>query len=327
MALRRLGCDLGNFGVKVAQDDGTNFTFEARCEEFDAENYINAQTVLMYEPNTYLLNSGEFDNETIKANRSNLRECLVGALAMASNIKDKDRVLIGVGLPIIQYAKYKDDFREKLLKNNSVIKCGYGLQGSTIMKTIHIDDIQVFPEGVAAYWAMADKLLGRKAPMLIIVDIGGRTTDVCTIVRNLDGTTTPCNPDTIPYGTLKAYELIYKKFNSFSNNKGIPYTFTIEDVEPILYKGQILDERFDELDKEGYANLAYDRVAKHIARFVKESNPDYGKALVVITGGGASRFGTKVQSYFPDNSVVDGDIYSNAKGYLAALGSDVTTEE
>ena len=330
--IKKLGVDLGNFGIKVSQDVGNNFTFESRCKTYDSSNYIFYNPVtLMYNDQNYLLGEGIFDHEIFKIKRSNLKECLAGAIAMADSIEDKDRLIIGVGLPILQYGQYKDKFRDILLGNNRTVKCSYGTYGQSLTKTVHIDDIEVFPEGIAAYWGiedklddywdMAGKLRRTNPPMLIIVDIGGRTTNICTVVRNLDGTTTPRNPDTIPYGTLMAYGLMCRKFNSFAIDKCISYTFTIEDIEPILYKGQVLDERFDTLDKDGYANLAYDKVAKHIIRSVKESNPDYDKALVVITGGGACRFGEKVQMYLPNNSVIDDNIYSNANGYLAALQS------
>lgn len=320
MAIKKMGIDLGNFGIKVVTTWMEPFMFEARTKEYDESEYpMGGVKVLSYDDKNLVLGDGDFDHENKKVKRSNLKDCLTGAIAQAC--EDKDEVIIGVGLPADQYLIDKEDMKKILSFKGDRVTVSYGdpKMEEVVKKTIYIKDIIVMPESLAAYWALEEELVEERTSEIIMNDIGGRTTDLCTIKRNIDGTVTPFAPKTEALGTLKAYELMSTHFTKLAQNKDIDYTFSTEIIESYVEKGLDLGEMFDFIDKEGYVKQAYKNISDKIARFIKRSNPEYGKALIVTVGGGGSKMGKYVKEHFPNNCKLVNDIYCNAKGFLKGV--------
>lgn len=327
MATKKLGIDLGNFGIKVYSDFMKPFMFEARTKEYEEDEYsMGGVNVLSYEDKEIILGEGDFEHENRKVKRSDIRDCFVGALAQCC--ENKDEVIVGVGLPADQHMIDKEALLEVLSFKGDKITFTYGdpKRDKLVQKTVYIKSITVFPESLAAYWALADELSKVRTTEIIMTDIGGRTTDLCNIERLLNGSVRPSSPKTETLGTLKAYEKMADYFTKLSRERDIDYAFNTEMMEAYVEKGLDLGEMFDFIDKDAFVKLCYKKIADKIVKFIKKSNPEYGKAMIVIVGGGASKIGPYVKEKLP-NCMIFEDIYSNAKGYFEGVKQLTADEE
>ena len=173
---------------------------------------------------------------------------------------------IVVGLPIQQYKNDKDKIK-RLIENN---RCA-NVNG----KQIVISDVAVAPEGASAIYNMDSNLkesIGKK--QLIIVDIGGRTTDITMFFNNKIQ-----DIKTIPVGALNIYQDIVNYINTKYNQ-----SFILEDGEIVLEDGLFLDgERKD-------ISFITPILKKYFNSIYKELQLKFNlnKGFVYLTGGGSN---------------------------------------
>lgn len=171
-----------------------------------------------------IVGEGEFQTDFNKSMKENTLPLLFSALALSDPKEQYFQVVLG--LPIQQYKSNKKELVAFIEDNKSkeVIIGGN-------KRDIVITDIEVAPEGASAYYNLTldeKNRLGNK--QLIIVDIGGRTTDVCLFKDKRIK-----DYKTIPVGMLN----IYADIVSIVNEK---YTesFKLEEGEDILKDGLFL---------------------------------------------------------------------------------------
>ena len=153
-----------------------------------------------------------------------------------------------VGLPLIQYQEDKEYLINRILQSKLV------------------DDVEVVPEGVLT-------VPGEYEGM--VIDIGGRTTDICMLV-NENGIRKVRKPISIPKGALNLE-------NEFINriNKTYGLDLTQLDAERIIKNGLFIYGKQQPVDIEIFKDFVEDIVRKiQIDYSIKTNN-------VVIVGGGS----------------------------------------
>ena len=111
-----------------------------------------------------------------------------------------------------------------------------------------IEDIEVAPEGASAYYNIEyDKRIDIGNKQLIMLDIGGRTTDVSMFINKKIS-----DIKTISVGMLNVYQDIIDTINTeYTEN------FTLEDGELILrnyFKDELKSTTLAEVKKDNYVN-------------------------------------------------------------------------
>lgn len=251
-----IGVDLGNYAVKTSEK--VSFLSKITQEEsFLNEDEININGT------DYFIGRGEFSTDWVKSKKNNTLPMLFTAIYKSSNETVNQIV---VGLPIQQYKNDKDKIK-RLIENN---RCA-NVNG----KQIVISDVAVAPEGASAIYNMDSNLkesIGKK--QLIIVDIGGRTTDITMFFNNKIQ-----DIKTIPVGALNIYQDIVNYINTKYNQ-----SFILEDGEIVLEDGLFLDgERKD-------ISFITPILKKYFNSIYKELQLKFNlnKGFVYLTGGGSN---------------------------------------
>lgn len=251
-----IGVDLGNYAVKTSEK--VSFLSKITQEEsFLNEDEININGT------DYFIGRGEFSTDWVKSKKNNTLPMLFTAIYKSSNETVNQIV---VGLPIQQYKNDKDKIK-RLIENN---RCA-NVNGNQIV----ISDVAVAPEGASAIYNMDSNLkesIGKK--QLIIVDIGGRTTDITMFFNNKIQ-----DIKTIPVGALNIYQDIVNYINTKYNQ-----SFILEDGEIVLEDGLFLDgERKD-------ISFITPILKKYFNSIYKELQLKFNlnKGFVYLTGGGSN---------------------------------------
>lgn len=282
------GVDLGNFEVKTSQ----RVSFLAKISEDDI---FNEENLVTFNGKRLFVAEGEFSTDWNKSLKENTLPLLFTALARSSQ---ENIFQVVLGLPVEQYKKNKDTLKA-LIENNrmSTIKIGDEL------RNIIITDVDVAPECAAAYYNLSTQnkqLIGNKP--LIIVDIGGRTTDVCLFINGKIA-----KVKTIPTGMLNVHADIVKRVNS-------DYTesFTLEEGQNILSDGLFLEGKNQDI------SFIKPILVKHFNSIWKalQLEFDVNKGYVLLTGGGSLNFRQAFKNRLPGNLILSDDpIFDNALGF------------
>ncbi|GAA0076222.1 hypothetical protein UT300005_06000 [Clostridium sp. CTA-5] len=293
-----LGIDLGNFGVNTSEND----FFYSRISDisnFSEENKIN------YEGTDLYIGDGEFSTDWNKSQKENTLPLLFSALARSSN---ENFFQIVLGLPIQQYKTNKDEFKKYIEDNR-----GKTIIYKGIKREIIISDVLIAPEGAAAYYNLSieqKKIIGNKP--LIIVDIGGRTTDVCLFenkkIRFVK---------TIPVGMLNVYKDIIDNVNT-------TYTedYKLEDGELILREGLFLRGKQQDI------TFIKPILQRHFNSIYKDLQLNFNtsKGYVLLTGGGGITFKQAFKNRLENLIISNDPVFDNAKGFKR-LGESIWQEK
>lgn len=159
-----IGVDIGNYSVKTSEL--VNFISKvSESSSFTEENKITI------DGEVYYISSGEFSTDWNKSQKDNTIPLLYSALARCEGNYFK----IVLGLPVGQYKKNKESLKAKIEENNFKHVLFKNKE-----KDILITDVLIAPEGASTYYNLTSEQkesIGNK--QLLIVDIGGRTTDIC----------------------------------------------------------------------------------------------------------------------------------------------------
>lgn len=278
-----LGVDLGSYSVKTS----TKFTFFSKFTQEESFTDINR---IKFNNNFYNIGEGEFSTDWDKSNKSNTLILLYSAIAKSTNENINQIVL---GLPVQQYKKNKNKLID-LVENN---RCG------TINdRDIIISDITVAPEGASAYYAMdieTRQKIGNK--QLIIIDVGGRTTDIVVFENK-----TIIDIKTIPVGMLNMYQEVIDYVNS-------KYTesLNLEDGEIILKEGLFLNGETQDI------KFIRPILERNFNTIFKELQLKYNlnKGYTYLTGGGTFALGLAFKNRLKNLLISKNPIFDNALGF------------
>lgn len=278
-----LGVDIGTYSVKTS----TKVTFFSKFTQEDSFTEINKMNIGGVD---YNIGEGEFSTDWNKSRKDNTLILLYAAIAKSTNDNINQIIL---GLPVQQYKKNKDAVIELVGSN----KC------ATINKrNIIITDITVAPEGASTYYAMDIELrqmIGNK--QLIIIDIGGRTTDIVVFEGKKI-----IDVKTIPVGMLNIYQEIIDYVNS-------EYTesLNLEDGEIILKEGLFLDGELHDI------SFIKPILERNFNTIFKELQLKYNvnKGYVYLTGGGSLTLKLAFRNRLKNIVISKNPVFDNAIGF------------
>ncbi|MBU5227876.1 ParM/StbA family protein [Clostridium senegalense] len=282
-----IGVDLGNFGVKTSE----RVSFFSKISEIESFTDNNE---IIYEGNRIYVGEGEFSTDWNKSLKDTTLPLLFTALAKSS----KENIFqVVLGLPIQQYKKNKYNLKD-LIEGNR----GKSITIDGVTRDIIISDIEIAPEGASAYYNLSlenKKIIGSK--QLIIVDIGGRTTDVCLFKESrIQGV------KTIPVGMMNVYTDIVDEVNSKFTE-----SFKLEEGENILREGLFL---YGEQQDVSFIKAILQR---HFNSIYKELqlNFELAKGYVLLTGGGSLIFERAFKNRLKNLIISDDPLFDNVMGF------------
>jgi len=277
-----LGIDIGNYSVKTST--GVNFKSLVSTEE----NLLGSKIKIEFDNKTFYIGEGNRDTELDKASKESFLPLLYSAIALSSPAQYNKVV---VGLPINQYKSRKAEIENKISKesNKKIIL-------NDKERTLTITEFKVYPEGVGAYQSLDSE------EDMIIIDIGGRTTDIAYIFNGELKTTS-----TVNVGTLNIYKNIADQLNSkFSID------IDVEKAEKIIKQGYLsIDNKTVDISfissvlRDNFMKIKADLDFKFSAHTEK----------LMLTGGGAALFHKAFVNRYEDISIMQNPVLANVRGF------------
>jgi plasmid segregation protein ParM len=287
-----IGVDVGNYSTKTSED----ILFLSKVTS--DKTLFEQATEIEYNSKTYIIGQGEFETDLDKSSKEHLMVYLLTAIAKST--KDIANQVV-IGLPILHFKSNKDKLKNIIMNNriNTILLNG-------LRRQIVITDCEVFPEGVGAFYSLQDEekdMMSGKD--LIIIDIGGRTTDICLLSYENDMRIIS-KPLTLFIGMINIYDDFIKAINEkLTLNK------ELEDAEKILRNGLELFGVKQDL------SFTKPVIKKYIDKIVKELYINYPIQTenVIVTGGGSFLLGEALRAYIPNLTMMENSIFANAYGF------------
>ena len=277
----KLGIDIGSSDLKA----NTGRTIPSKIKE---GKYINKAVELVHERKTWTIGDGIRDVEINKADRGTN---LLFIYAMIGLISEDVENEIAVGLPIGQYQKEKERYRNFIMENHYA-----DIELNGIRKIINITNCKVCAEGLSAVDPSYNGIL---------LDIGGRTTDIA-ILENKH----IVNPISKPKGTLNLYSTITHSINS---KYGLD--LVEDDAERIIRTGLKIDGEPQNID------FVYNILATYTEDIINTLKLEYSLRTndLIIIGGGGSLFYKSIKKRVKQARLIENSIFANAEGFRRAL--------
>lgn len=269
-----LTIDLGNYNIKTSEGVCFPSTFKK-----DISANPLGEEILEYNGETFIMGTGEYDN-TFNKSKKNYIPNLLYAIAKSSSKDDNEfNIVLGVPLDNLNITNnFKEDLEGKEFK--------FLVNGTE--RKIKINKIATVGEGISSYYTLDDV---NRAKDCLIIDIGGRTVNVCTFInKKLD------KKFTVNKGIIDLYDSIKTRVNSTGEN------FNTEDIERLMKKDIIKDTKDDK-------KLFVETILNAIKLKLNKETFD-----IFLTGGGSIELKEELKEYMPNCTFLDNPIFSNAAG-------------
>lgn len=281
------GIDVGNYSLKEEPE------FNIKSLVTTEKSILKPKISLEYDNTAYYIGEGNFEAELNKSSKNNFLPLLFAGILLNSNDIFQQVVC---GLPINQYKVNKEILIDMVLSNKVR---NFKLNGKD--RKIIITDFTVYPEGVGAYYSLGI------TDDVIIIDLGGRTTDIAYIVNKELKLYS-----TVAVGTLNIYKDIADTLNSLYS-----LDLNILMAEKIIKKGYFeidgikTDLSFiTEILKKNFTKINEDLLMKFPVRTEK----------IILVGGGYKLFEKAFKNRYKNCYVADEPIYANAIGFRKVAG-------
>lgn len=276
-----IGVDIGNYSTKVFP----SVIFKSSVET--NENIMGSKIKLELNGETFYIGESNIETMLNKANKDNIIPLLTTAILKTTT--DTTNYVV-VGLPIGQYKEYKEQLKERIMSYKFK-----NLRINGADRNLIIKECEVYPESLATYYALNWK------DDCIIIDIGGRTTDICYI-RNGK----LINHSTLAVGTLN----IYSDVSKYLNNK---YALNVdfEYAEKIINRGS-LNINGTDVD----LNCIKEILKNNFFKINKELELNYpvSTEAIILTGGGGKLFEGAFKRRY-NVRLADNYVFTNAEGF------------
>lgn len=278
------GIDVGNYSLK--EFPNTNIKSLVTTEE----NLLGSKICLEMEGKRYFIGEGTFETELNKSNKDNFLPLLLTALAI-NTTKDNVFHQVVAGLPINQF-KANREALEDLVMSKRVREIVFNDEPRKLI----ITDFKVYPEGVGAYYSLNTN------DDVIIVDPGGRTTEIVYIVDSKVKIAS-----TIAVGTLNIYKDVADKLNSIYG-----LDLSIEMVDRIVERG------FLQVDgKEVDLGFVTDILRTNFLKIKEDLDMKFParSEQIILVGGGSKLFEKAFKNRYQNSFVADNPLYANSIGF------------
>lgn len=272
-----LGIDVGNYATKTSE----RVIFDSKVSLTN----ILGNNAIEIGGTSYQVGQGNYDTEYRKVSKESYLVFLYTAILQSTN--DIDNQIV-VGLPIGQYKEDKEVLKGLVLSNRH-----YKGRYLNKKREIFITDVEVYPEGPGA---VANDFTG------ILIDIGGRTTDICYIIGGIKKKIE--NHKSIPQGTLNLYSSF---INSLNSRHGLD--LKLNDAERILKKGLKVDGLSVDISS------SMNSFKEYIEELIKQLQLDYSLKTneVALLGGGSELLYNPLKKRIPNSFLIDDPVFANAR--------------
>ena len=271
--------DLGNYNIKMSDD----IDFISTFSDIDIADQTE-ENVLEFQGSRYRMeyNEGSFDAEFNKTKKDYIPNLLWGLDKSGAVDGDKYRLILGLPLNNLgQSDKLISD-----LKNKSFTFT------TNTTKTITIKEVYVVGEGISSYYMLPASV---REDDLIIIDIGGRTSNVVEYSKKR-----VINKDTVNTGMINFYDMIKVKFN---NEEG--ESLETHNIKHLIDKGIV--PQYKCIEDEFIVDL--------MRKIQIKFNLGLGKKII-FTGGGSIALKSAIARYNNKFIFIDNPLFSNVKGNL-----------
>ncbi|MGG7200787.1 ParM/StbA family protein [Clostridium butyricum] len=278
--------DLGNYNVKAMNSLTAKTIFKSNISR-DFESYPDAFKHIKIDGEYTYFEKGPFSMEYIKTKKDYTAQ-LMYSIASLNEEVDEIKTNLTLLLPISEIQeknKYIDGIKGK------TFDCSVKLKTKRSKKII-IEDVMVLPEGYVIYFKLGEKY---KTSSIVIIDIGGRTTNLVAMVNG-----EPKVLKTLKIGALD----FYAKIRELHADK----EYNLEDIERLIKERKIV------ITDKQIAQFAND-ILNQIKQHIKLEHYEH----VLFAGGGALIIEKLILSILPDNcEIVDEPLESNMEGAMEA---------
>ena len=303
--------DLGNFNLKaVGFDENEEMVMVTLPNLIETRNTLNHLAKMIEINNRKLfIGCGNANNKVLKHKRDFLLEQVLTMTCMLYPNIDNMKINLKIGLPPVEFSK--SAYQKALLENFKIGNIyNFKLEGKE--KNVAINSVKICIEGYSAFVAIADEITysGRD---LLVIDIGGGTTDACSFTYNFDlEQFIPGMPITVESGNINLVSDITNKINSIDGAD-----ISLLQIDTYIRK---------DINKVEFANFTYN-ISEHISSardsasliFSRLEN-EYGsldKFEIVLVGGGSKLFNILMNDKINKNMELDDNfkLYANALGF------------
>lgn len=278
--------DLGNYNVKAMNSLEVKSIFKSNISR-DFESYPDAFKHIKIDGEYTYFEKGPFSMEYIKTKKDYTAQLMYSIASLNEDV-DEIKTNLTLLLPISEIQeknKYIDEIKGKTFDFSIKLKTKRN-------KKIIIEDVMVLPEGYVIYFKLGEKY---KTSSIVIIDIGGRTTNLVAMVNG-----EPKVLKTLKIGALD----FYAKIRELHADK----EYNLEDIERLINEGKIVVT-----DKQ-IAQFAND-ILNQIKQHIKLEHYEH----VLFAGGGALIIEKIIKDILPDNcEIVDEPLESNMEGAMEA---------
>lgn len=290
-----IGVDLGSKQVKTS----AKIMFDNRYTQKE-ELYSSAHKIEI-DGQVYYIGEGDYETETNKIDRPNLITSLYSAIALSTTDEINQIVL---GLPVQHYKSQKSKLVE-LVKENRIrqIRLDDGDE-----RQIMITDVEVAPEGVTAFYSLDEDLKKRIGSQdLVIIDIGGRTTDICLYKLEKNGSRRITKYESVMVGILNIYSSLVEQIN-----EKYVLDYDIEDAQSILQNGLYLHGVKQDISFTGAI------LVKQVNKIFKTLNMNFSvdSRQPLLMGGGGLTLKALFKEKMPHTFIANEPLFGNSIGFL-----------
>lgn len=294
-----LGLDNGNKCTKTSE----GYISEAGFIKSNNEP-ISTSNLLIYEGKFYSIGSSRLSVQMDKTVNQDAFILSLPAIADAINkagVEGDVDVIIGVGLPIVNYGTLKKKFREYFLRRD--IKFNFNKKDYAI----NIVDCRTYPQGYASLITVFNNY---RNILCNIIDIGGYTVDIFKVENGIIDTKSCYSlPDGIITLIANVQQELLKMNIRLTEGQ-------IQDIiagkEPVIF----------EADVKGIVEAIAKEYTENLLAKIQEYGFEFRNATV-FTGGGSML----LQKYIEESSRVKYvdflDQFANARGYKILLEQEL----
>lgn len=292
-----LGLDYGAINIKNSK--GQSFENKIKNDEL-----VSITDSIIIDGNQYIFGKGEYDfSQDVKFKQERFLPLVFASICNVDTHENNFDIVMG--LPIKHYKKYKEELI-KLIQDNRSKEVIFN--GTT--RNININNIEVFPEGLGILYSLTDEELSKFDKRdLLIIDIGGSTTDIALL--NGSG----LNREIIKtHSASFGMNEIFNDIKEYISNNTDDESITIEKAQQILESKVIHSVNGVDTNLDFINDIKLNLVMK-ILKDMKLKFADSLKSSSWLVCGGGAKYLFPYFKHIQPNAIENQSIFANAKGY------------